>query len=143
MQFGSSLVETPLLGAAFALTVVILVGNLVAIGYWARAEAAARDGSALWTFVMLSSGYGLVYYVWVRYVRNNWEARSQPADRRERLVTAYSVAVLLAFVVGAFISPPDPFTQVRTFPVLFLGSFVLSFLSVSRDSVDGSGDSAA
>jgi len=136
-------VETPLLGAAFALTVVILVGNLVAIGYWARAEAAARDGSALWTFVMLSSGYGLVYYVWVRYVRNNWEARSQPADRRERLVTAYSVAVLLAFVVGAFISPPDPFTQVRTFPVLFLGSFVLSFLSVSRDSVDGSGDSAA
>lgn len=143
MQFGSSLVETPLLGAAFALTVVIFVGNLVAIGYWARAEAAARDGSALWTFVMLSSGYGLVYYVWVRYARNNWETRSRPADRRERLVTAYSVAVLLAFVVGAFVSPPDPFAQIRTFPVLFVGSFLLSLLLVSRDSTDSSDEPAA
>ena len=135
VQVGPTLIENPLLGAALTLTVIILVGNLVALGYWARAEGSARDGSTLWTFIMLSSGYGLVYYVWVRYLRNNWAARTQPADRRERLVTAYSVAVLLAFVVGAFLTPPDPFTQVLTFPALFVGTFVLSFLLVSRDSV--------
>jgi sec-independent protein translocase protein TatC len=82
--------ERPVLGVAVALTGVILVGNLVALGYWARAEAAARDGSVLWTFVTLATGYGLVYYVWVRYVRNDWESRTQPADRREQLVTAYT-----------------------------------------------------
>jgi len=69
-------------------------------------------------------------------------ARTQPADRRERLVTAYSVAVLLAFVVGAFLTPPDPFTQVLTFPALFVGTFVLSFLLVSRDSVGSGGGPA-
>ena len=78
VQVGPTLIENPLLGAALTLTVIILVGNLVALGYWARAEGSARDGSTLWTFIMLSSGYGLVYYVWVRYIRNNWQpARSQ------------------------------------------------------------------
>jgi len=143
VQLGSSLIESPLLGATFALTILILVGNLVALSYWAHAEAKAQDRSTLWTFLMLSSGYGLVYYVWVRYVRNNWASRTYPADRRERLVTAYSVAVLLAFVVGAFVTSPDPATQVRTFPVLFVGSFVPSFLLVTRDTVGDSGETTS
>ncbi|MDS0261094.1 hypothetical protein NDI56_16975 [Haloarcula sp. S1CR25-12] len=142
MQFGLSLIETPLLGVAFALTVLILLGNLVALGYWARAEATAQDGSTFRTFLMLASGYGLVYYLWVRYVRNDWAARTRSADRRERLVTAYSASVLLAFVVGALVTPPDPVAQVLSFPVLFAGSFVLSSLLVMRDSLDGSSDPA-
>lgn len=143
MQLGPSLVATPLVSAALALTVLLLVGNFVSLGYWARAEALARDGSVLRTFLMLMSGYGLVYFVWVRYVRNNWEARSRPADRSERMVTAYSAAVLLAFVVGAVVTPPDPLTQVLAFPVLFGGSFVLSALLVMRDSVGYSGSPPA
>ena len=134
---------SPLVGAAFALTTLLLVGNLVALSYWARAEAAARNGSVLRTFLMLASGYGLVYYVWVRYVRNNWDARSRSAGRRERLVTAYSVAVLLAFVAGAVITPPDPVTQIRMFPMLFSGAFILSALVVMRDSVGHKGDAPA
>jgi sec-independent protein translocase protein TatC len=134
------MVDTPLLGAALALTVVILVGNLIALCYWARAEATARGVSTLWTFVMLTSGFGLIYYVWVRYIRNDWTARTRPADRRERFVTAYSVGVLLAFVVGAFVTPPDPFTQLLTFPALFVGSFLLSLLLVMRDGVPDSAD---
>jgi len=51
------------------------------------------------------------------------------------------VAVLLAFVVGAFVIPPDPVTQVRTFPVLFVGTFVLSAPLIMRDSVANSSDS--
>jgi sec-independent protein translocase protein TatC len=117
--------------------VAILVGNLVALSYWVRAEAAARNGSVLGTFVMLATGFGLVYNIWVRYVRTDWESRTQPADRRERLVTAYSLAVLTAFVVGALVTPPDPFTQVLTFPPLFLGSFAVSYLFVSRRAVRG------
>jgi sec-independent protein translocase protein TatC len=143
VQFVPSLIERPLLGAAFALTVAILVGNLFALSYWARAEATARDGSVLRTFVMLTTGYGLVHYVWVRYVRNDWESRTQPADRRERLVTAYSLGVLIAFVVGALVTPPDPVTQVLALPPLFVGSFVVSYLFVRRGSIGGSEEPVA
>ena len=143
MQFVPSPVEHPLLGVAFALTVAIFVGNLVAMGYWAREEAAARDGSVLWTFVALFTVYGLIYYVWVRYVRGDWESRSEPADRREQLVTAYSLALVLAFVVGALVTPPDPVTQVLALPPLFAGSFVVSYLFVTRRSVGRGGESAA
>lgn len=142
MQLGPTLVEHPLLGVTFALTVVIFVGNLFALGYWARAEATARDGSVLGTFMYLATGIGLVNYVWVRYVQNNWEPRTQPADRRERLVTAYSMALLLAFVVGALVTPPDPFTQVLALPPLFAGSFAISYLFVMRESVSKSDDTA-
>jgi len=132
VQFGPSLLQSPLLGAAVTLTVLLLVGNLVALGYWARVEASARDGSTLWTFLTLWSGVGLGYYVWVRYVRNDWGARTGTADRRERLVTAYSMAVLVAFVVGAIVTPPDPVIQILTFPILFAGSFAIASLFVFR-----------
>jgi sec-independent protein translocase protein TatC len=132
-----------MMSAALALTVGIYIGNLIALGYWARAEARARNGSVLGTFLLLSTGFGLVYYLWVRYVRNDWESRSEPADRRERVVTAYSLAVLLAFVVGAFVTPPDPMMQVLALPPLFVVSFVVSYLFVTRGSVGDSGETAA
>jgi len=132
-----------MMSAALALTVGIYIGNLIALGYWARAEARARNGSVLGTFLLLSTGFGLVYYLWVRYVRNDWESRSEPADRRERVVTAYSLAVLLAFVVGAFVTPPDPMMQVLALPPLFVVSFVVSYLFVTRGSVGDSGGTAA
>ena len=139
MQLPSIFVEHPLVGVAFVLTVVLFVGNLVALGYWAREEARARDGSLLWTFVALFTVYGVIYYVWVRYVRGDWESRTAPADRREQLVTAYTLAVVLAFVVGALVTPPDPVTQVLAFPPLFAGSFVVSYLFVTRRSAGDSG----
>ncbi|EMA16602.1 DUF7534 family protein [Haloarcula marismortui] len=132
-----------MMSAALALAVGIYIGNLIALGYWARAEARARNGSVLGTFLLLSTGFGLVYYLWVRYVRNDWESRSEPADRRERVVTAYSLAVLLAFVVGAFVTPPDPMMQVLALPPLFVVSFVVSYLFVTRGSVGDSGETAA
>ncbi|AHB67531.1 hypothetical protein HISP_14075 [Haloarcula hispanica N601] len=143
MQFASFAAEQPMMRAALALTVGIYIGNLIALGYWARAEARARNGSVLGTFLLLSTGFGLVYYLWVRYVRNDWESRSEPADRRERVVTAYSLAVLLAFVVGAFVTPPDPMMQVLALPPLFVVSFVVSYLFVTRGSVGDSGETAA
>jgi sec-independent protein translocase protein TatC len=142
VQSVSSLTDDPLLGVAAALTVVIFLGHLVALGQWARAEANARDESVLGTFVMFAAGYGLVYYVWIRYVRNDWESRTEPADRRERLCTAYSLAVLVAFVVGALLTPPDPVTQVLALPGLFAVSFVLSYPFVVQRAVGGSGQTA-
>ncbi|WP_424000270.1 hypothetical protein ACOZ4I_13195 [Haloarcula salina] len=61
VQFAPSLGEHPLIGVTFALTALIFVGNLAAMGYWARAEAEARNGSVFWTFVILSSGFGQIY----------------------------------------------------------------------------------
>ena len=142
MQLVSSLVERPVVGVAFALTAAILVGNLLALGYWARAEAAARDGSAVWTFAYLCSGFGLVHYVWVRHVRGDWEPRTEPADRRERLVTAYSLAAFLAMVATLVVSPPDPVTQVLALPPLFAGSVVLSSLFVTRNATRGPGETS-
>lgn len=72
MQVLPFLVEHPLLGVAIVLTVVIYVGNLVALVSWARAEAGARNGSVVLTFLFLLTGIGLVYYAWVRYVQNDW-----------------------------------------------------------------------
>ncbi|MHC3379005.1 DUF7534 family protein [Haloarcula sp. H-GB5] len=131
-----------MMSAALALTVGIYIGNLIALGYWARAEARARNGSVLGMFLLLSTGFGLVYYVWLRYVRNDWEPRTEPAGRRERVVTAYSLAVLLAFVAGAFVTPPDPMMQVLALPPLFAVSFVVSYLFVTQEAVDGSGGTA-
>ncbi|ELZ96686.1 DUF7534 family protein [Haloferax sulfurifontis] len=142
MQLVPILIEPSLLGVAFALTAVIYVGNLVALSYWARAEARTRNGSALWTFIFLVAGIGLIYYIWIRYVRNDWESRTEPTDRRERLVTAYSLAVLLSFVVGVFVTPPDPVTQVMALPPLFVVSFVVSYLLVTQGSVGGSGETS-
>jgi len=68
--------------------------------------------------------------------------RPGPADRRERLVTAYSLAVLLTFVAGALVTPPDPVSQILSLPPLFAGSFVVSSLFVTRGSVDASSDTA-
>jgi len=143
MQFLPFLVEHPLLGVAIALTVVIYVGNLVALVSWARAEAGARNGSVFLTFLFLLTGIGQVYYAWVRYVQNNWDPRTEPADRRERLVTAYSLAFILAFLVGALVTPPDPMTQVLALPALFIVSFVVSSLFVTHRSVSGSSETAA
>jgi len=143
MQFIPYLVEHPLLGITLMLTVIIYIGSLIALGYWTRAEARGRNGSLFWTFIFLSTGFGLVYYVWVRYVQNDWESRMEPVDRRERMVTAYSLAVLLSFVTGAFVTPPDPMTQVLALSPLFAVSFVVSYLFVTRGSVGGSGEVAA
>ncbi|GGK56041.1 hypothetical protein GCM10009067_05670 [Haloarcula sebkhae] len=143
MQFAPFAAEQPLASATLALTVVIYIGNLIALGYWARAEARARNGSVIGMFLLLSTGFGLVYYVWLRYVRNDWEPRTEPADRRERVATAYSLAVLLAFVAGAFVTPPDPMMQVLALPPLFAVSFVVSYLFVTQEAVDGSGGTTA
>ncbi|EMA20070.1 hypothetical protein C443_14587 [Haloarcula argentinensis DSM 12282] len=94
-------------------------------------------------FLLLSTGFGLVYYVWLRYVRNDWEPRTEPADRRERVATAYSLAVLLALVAGAFVTPPDPMMQLLALPPLFAVSFVVSYLFVTQEAVDGSGGTTA
>lgn len=84
-------------------------------------------------------GFEQIYYVCVRYIRNDWEPRTEPADRRERFVTAYSLASLLLFMLGAIVTPPDPMSQVMTLPPLFAVSFVVSYLLVTYGSLDGSG----
>jgi Sec-independent protein secretion pathway component TatC len=46
-------------------------------------------------------------------------------------------------LIGAVVTPPDPVTQVRTFPVLFGGAFILSVLVVMRDAVGHTGEAPA
>ena len=44
-----------------------------------------------------------------------------------RLGGAVVDALVIAFFVGGLFSPPDPFTQLVTIPVVFLGAFPLTY----------------
>ncbi|WP_424000272.1 DUF7534 family protein [Haloarcula salina] len=59
------------------------------------------------------------------------------------MATAYSLAVLLAFVIGAVVTPPDPMAQVLALPPLFAVSFVVSYLFVTQRLGWASGETTA
>lgn len=68
--------------------------------------------------VFMSTQLIALVYPWYR------RARSEPPSRWTRLATLWTRAGLLAFLSGAFLSPPDPFSQIRylalAFPVCLL-----------------------
>jgi len=142
MQF-TALAEQPVLAVGFALTALVVFGTVPAMAYWAAAEAGARAGSAFWTFVYLTTGVGVLHYAYVRFVRADIGAREIPPARRERLAAAYVVAVALAFLAGAVVSPPDPVTQILAFPPLFAVAFAATVLLVTRGPLAGESETAA
>jgi len=136
MQF-TALTEQPVVAVGFGLTVLLFVGDLAALGYWARKEAAARDRSVVRTLWYLLTGVGAVHYAFVRFIRRDPGSRDAPPGPRERLAAAYTVAVVLAFLAGAVVSPPDPVTQVLAFPPLFAVAFAAMALLVTREPLAG------
>ncbi|WP_435159591.1 DUF7534 family protein [Haladaptatus sp. DFWS20] len=51
----------------------------------------------------------------------------------ERAVVTLKYGILLAFTLGAMVSPPDPFTQLIFTPVLLVVSVPLVYLILERD----------
>jgi sec-independent protein translocase protein TatC len=138
-----ALAEQPVLAVGFALTVLFWLGTVPAMAYWAASEAGARAGSALWTFVYLTTGFGALHYAYVRFVQADMGARDIPPARRERLAAAYVVAAPLAFLAGAVVSPPDPVTQILAFPPLFVVTLAATVLLVTRGPLADESEAAA
>ncbi|MFB6087536.1 MAG: hypothetical protein ABEJ85_03355, partial [Haloarculaceae archaeon] len=131
------LTESPLVAVTAALTALIVFGAFVASGYWARREAAAEDRSLLDVLVYMWTGIGALHYFHVRYVRGEprpggAENRGHRPGRRERVAAAHTVAVVVAFLAGAVLTPPDPLSQVRTFPPLFAVGFAGAYALTRR-----------
>ncbi|WP_436907114.1 DUF7534 family protein [Halosimplex marinum] len=135
MQLPPFLTERPLVAVAVGLTALVLFADLFVLAYWARSEARAGDSSTLNVFLYFATAVGAVHYWYVRFVRGDSDPREAAPSRRERLAGTYATAVVVAFLVGAVVSPPDPVTQVVYFPPLFVGSFAAAWLvsSVAGD----------
>ncbi|WP_123536089.1 hypothetical protein [Halosimplex salinum] len=134
MQLSSLLVDRPLAAVAVGLTALVVLAQPFVLAYWAHCEARAKGSSTFDVFLYMFVVLGVVHYWYVRFVRGDSGPREYPPTRRERLAGAYSMAVVVAFLVGATVSPPDPLTQVLYFVPLFAGSFVVASLVASTTS---------
>lgn len=128
MQLPPFVAERPLLAVAVGLTVLVVLPQPFVVAYWARSEARAKGSSTLDAFLYMQLAVGVVHYWYVRFARGDPGPRDAPPSRRERLAGTYAMAVVAAFLVGAVVSPPDPFTQVLCFLPLFAGSFAVAWL---------------
>jgi sec-independent protein translocase protein TatC len=107
---GRPVVPAVSLVAVLALATVAL--TVASLAYWVRADASARElerPGRLSTWVVLFAPF-LLYYVAV--TRRNGE-RTRPLGRAEHVAGTLALASVTALLVGAVVSPPDPFTQVR------------------------------
>lgn len=96
--------------AAFAAFGAVLLTATVSVLYWVSQDAAARGSSfpAVWAVAALVVPLALPYYL--AAYRPSTE-RSVPPTRGERAAATLAAASLSASLVGAFLAPPDPFTQ--------------------------------
>ena len=92
----------------------LVVLPYVGLAYWVYRDATRRgsEHATAWGVGMVLLGpaslLGLAYYL---YARRHLEGPHAPPTRFDRLVRNVVAASLLTFVVGATLSPPDPFTQ--------------------------------
>lgn len=105
-----------------------LVG-LLAIGYWVYRDARERgsDGPSSWA--LAAALVPLMLAVYVAY-RSRIGERSHRSDRPERAAGSYVVGFLFAFVSGAMLSPPDPFSQLLWFVGALPVGLIVGYLLV-------------
>jgi fluoride ion exporter CrcB/FEX len=111
---------------------VAVTGTLFGLfGYWVYRDASAHGYRfpIVLVPVVLFAPFGLLLYL---YRRRGWE-RERSKTAWDRRVETVIVAVLAAFVIGALVTPPDPFSQIRALPVFTLAALPLSYLIVYRD----------
>jgi sec-independent protein translocase protein TatC len=110
----------------------IWLSLVVSLGYWAAADATARGSSRprLVALTTVIPPFGLHYYL---FQRRKLGARQHPPSRRERLAMTWTAAGVTAFGLGAVVSPPDPFTQIRYFLGLFPVCLVLAYFTIISD----------
>ena len=109
---------------AFGAGLVLFVW--AAIGAWVNLDARARGSRypAVWGVFAPLSGIILFYYLlWWRRGR----PREWPPGWVERAAATVVVAGLGGLVVGSLVSPPDPVSQLTTWPVAFAGCLPVAY----------------
>ncbi|ELZ31554.1 hypothetical protein [Halorubrum distributum] len=122
---------------AFGAALVLFVW--LASGVWVNFDAHARgsDHPGLWGVLSPLSGIVLFYYLlWWRRGRS----RRYPPSRWERATAIVAVAGFGGLAVGSLVSPPDPTSQLTTWPVAFAGCLPVAYWAVGR-RFDPTGDS--
>jgi hypothetical protein len=94
---------------AAGLVVVALVAAVGAVAYWVYRDADARgsDSPGWWALAVAFFAPALLVYVF----RRDAIGERPPESGRERRVRVVGTSVLLAWLVVAVVSPPDPVTQ--------------------------------
>ncbi|SFR30347.1 MULTISPECIES: hypothetical protein [Halorubrum] len=109
-----------LLTPAVAFGAALVLSVWLASGVWVNFDAHARgsDYPAVWGVLAPLSGIVLFYYLlWWRRGRS----REWPPSRLERATATVVIAGLGGLVVGSLVSPPDPTSQLTTWPIAFAG----------------------
>ncbi|CDK40261.1 hypothetical protein [Halorubrum sp. AJ67] len=114
---------------AFGAALVLFVW--AAIGLWVNFDARARRSAhpAFWGVLAPLSGIILFYYLlWWRRGR----PREWPPGRVERVTATVVVAGIGGLAVGSLVSPPDPASQLTTWPIAFAGCLPVAYWLVRR-----------
>ena len=117
------------------LGLVVAAGLFGLFGYWIYRDATAHGHQfpILLVLLALFAPFGLLLYL---YTRRGWE-RERPKTAWDRRVETLVASVLGAFVVGPIVTPPDPFTQILSLPVLTAALLPVAYLLVYRDGWAG------
>lgn len=111
--------ERPLATVALVVVAAGAVSGALALGSWITRDARARgsDAPRWWAAFAVLSGIGLAAYL----ATVGRRARSTPATVGERLARNWAAVVVVAFVVGATLPPPDPVSQVLWVAPMLVG----------------------
>ncbi|WP_256393397.1 hypothetical protein [Natronoarchaeum rubrum] len=92
--------------------VVLILGLILAAGYWVYRDAALRGSTNPLGWAIASVvGFQFVPIIYL-YYRERIGPRSEPPSRFDRTLNATVVGIVVVFIVGALVTPPDPFSQV-------------------------------
>ncbi|GAA0673044.1 hypothetical protein ACFQDG_04715 [Natronoarchaeum mannanilyticum] len=98
--------------ALIGIWVVLIAGLILAVGYWVYRDAAFRESTNPLGWAIASVvGFQIVPVIYT-LVRGRIGPRREPPSRFDRTLSAAAVGIAATFVIGALVTPPDPFSQV-------------------------------
>lgn len=98
----------------------------MAVSLWIIRDAKDRGSNIpyLWAFASILTPIGLPYYLYKRY-RQAGLGERETITKFDRFLATWASASVGAFLVSAFLGPPDPYSQIQ----ILLGVFVVFLVS--------------
>ncbi|SFL09314.1 hypothetical protein SAMN04487950_2407 [Halogranum rubrum] len=125
------MVQLPFPLATLPLFALYLLG-LLALSYAISADARARGVRFPTVLGVAAAVFGLVALIYLIF-RDNFGPRAYRASKWERIAWTYFGAMMVAMMLGAILSPPDPFTQARQFPIFLVATLPFAYLVVFKN----------